>query len=68
MIVAGDRVVAHLHFRGHFTGSFKDTQGKGETIDFIATDIYRVTDGRIAEKWHIEDNLTLLKRLGQIPN
>jgi predicted ester cyclase len=68
MVVAGDRVVAHLHFRGHFTGRFKETQGKGETIDFIATDIYRVADGRIAENWHIEDNLTLLKQLGQIPN
>jgi predicted ester cyclase len=22
MIVAGDRVVSHLHFRGHFTGTF----------------------------------------------
>jgi predicted ester cyclase len=66
MIVAGDRVVAHLHFRGHFTGRFKDAQGKGETIDFIATDIYRIADGRIAENWHLEDNLTLLQQLGQI--
>lgn len=66
MIVAGDRVVVHLHFRGHFTGRFKDTQGNGATIDFIATDIYRVVDGRIAENWHIEDNLTLLQQLGQI--
>jgi predicted ester cyclase len=66
MIVAGDRVVAHLHFRGHFTGRFADSTGKGQTIDFIATDIYRVAGGRIAEDWHIEDNLTLLQRLGQI--
>ena len=66
MIVAGDRVVTHLHFRGHFTGRFKEAQGKGETIDFIATDIYRIADGRIAENWHLEDNLTLLQQLGQI--
>jgi predicted ester cyclase len=66
MIVAGDRVVAHLHFTGHFTGQFKGVQGKGQPIDFIATDIYRVVDGRIAENWHIEDNLTLLQQLGLI--
>lgn len=66
MIVAGDRVVTHLHFRGHFTGRFKKTQGKGETIDFIATDIYRVANGRIAENWHLEDNLTFLQQLGQV--
>ncbi|WP_426614240.1 ester cyclase [Bradyrhizobium sp. McL0616] len=66
MIVAGDRVVTHLHFRGHFTGRFNESQGKGEEIDFIATDIYRVANGRIAENWHIEDNLTLLRRLHQV--
>jgi predicted ester cyclase len=67
MIMAGDRVVAHLRFRGHFTGRFRQIQGQGQTIDFIATDIYRVADGRIAENWHIEDNLTLQQQLGLIP-
>jgi predicted ester cyclase len=67
MIVAGDRVVAHLHFRGHLTGRFGRIQGQGQTIDFIATDIYRVADGRVAENWHIEDNLTLQRQLGLIP-
>jgi predicted ester cyclase len=67
MIVAGDRVVAHLRFRGHFTGRFGQIQGQGQTINFIATDIYRVADGRVAENWHIEDNLTLQQQLGLIP-
>ncbi len=62
--VAGERVVVHLRFRGHFTGRFGPVQGKGQAIDFIATDIYRIERGRIAENWHIEDNLTLLRELG----
>jgi predicted ester cyclase len=66
MIVAGNRVVVHLHFTGHFTGVFKGAQGNGQPIDFIATDIYRVAEGRIAENWHIEDNLTLLQQLGVV--
>ncbi|MDB5986044.1 MAG: polyketide cyclase [Nevskia sp.] len=66
MLVVGDRVVAHLHFTGHFTGQFKDVQGQGQAIDFIATDIYRIVDGRIAENWHLEDNLTFLQQLGLI--
>jgi predicted ester cyclase len=66
MIVAGDRVVAHLRFRGHFTGRFGQIRGQGQTIDFIATDIYRVADGRVAENWHIEDNLTLQQQIGLI--
>ncbi|TVT84331.1 ester cyclase [Pseudomonas sp. H3(2019)] len=66
MMVVGDRVIAHLRFTGHFTGQFKGVQGKGQTIDFIATDIYRVVEGRIAENWHLEDNLTLLQQLGMV--
>ena len=66
MIVAADRVVAHLHFRGHFKGRFKQIQGHGQTINFTATDIYRIADGRIVENWHIEDNLTLQRQLGLI--
>lgn len=66
MIVAGDRVVAHLHFTGHFTGTFMGKAGRGQQIDFIATDIYRVADGRIVEDWHLEDNLTFLQQIGVV--
>jgi predicted ester cyclase len=66
MIVAGDRVVTHLRFRGHFTGRFGQIQGQGQTINFIATDIYRIADERVAENWHIEENLTLQQQLGNI--
>ena len=66
IIVAGDRVVAHLHFHGHFTGHFGKTQGDGQKVNFIATDIYRIVDGHITENWHIEDNLTLRQQLGLI--
>lgn len=64
MIVAGDRVVSHLHFRGHFTGTFGKLKGKGQQIDFIATDIYQVRNNKIIANWHLEDNLTLMKQLG----
>ncbi|WP_047249544.1 ester cyclase [Chromobacterium subtsugae] len=64
MILAGDRVSLRLHFTGHFTGKFGDAQGAGQAVDFQAFDLYRVKNGRIAENWHLEDNLTLLKQLG----
>ncbi|WP_248804835.1 ester cyclase [Pseudomonas sp. MWU13-2100] len=64
MIIAGDRVVTHLHFRGHFTGTFGETKGSGQAVDFIATDIYQIENGKIAANWHIEDNLVLMKQLG----
>jgi predicted ester cyclase len=64
LIAAGDRVVAHLHFSGHFNGAFGQKQGAGQIVDFIATDILRVQDGRVTDNWHIEDNLTLMQQLG----
>lgn len=66
MIIAGDRVVVHLHFRGHFTGTFGQIKGGGQPVDFIATDIYQIDNGKIAANWHIEDNLTLMKQLGAL--
>jgi predicted ester cyclase len=66
MIVAGDRVTAFLHFRGHFTGTFGGHAGQGQTVDFIAVDIYRVQNSLITEDWHLEDNLTLMQQLGVV--
>ncbi|MEI6003178.1 ester cyclase [Paraburkholderia bengalensis] len=68
MVVAGDHVIVHLRFQGHFTGQFKGVQGHGQNVDFIATDIYRIKDGRIADNWHLEDNLTFLQQLGAVAN
>lgn len=66
MIVAGDRVVTHLHFTGHFSGTFNGLRGQGQPVDFVATDIYRIRDGKIADNWHLEDNLTFLQQLGVV--
>jgi hypothetical protein len=40
--------------------------GNGQPIDFIATDILRVRDGKATNNWHTEDNLTFLKE-GVVP-
>jgi len=64
MIVAGDLVTVHMEFTGHFTGTFGSTSGKGQRIDFIATDLLQISDYRITDNWHIEDNLTLLSQMG----
>jgi predicted ester cyclase len=63
-LVVGDRVVSHLRFTGHFTGTFMGKQGSGQPVDFIATDILRVRGGRITDNWHLEDNLTFLQQIG----
>ena len=64
MIVAGDYVTVHMNFTGHFTGRFGQTQGKGQPIPFIATDLVKIENGRVTDNWHIEDNLALLQEMG----
>jgi predicted ester cyclase len=64
MVVANDYVTVHMDFKGHFSGTFGRTKGQGQAIDFIATDLLKVTNGRITDNWHIEDNLTLLTQMG----
>ena len=66
-LVVGDRVVSHLHFTGHFTGQIMGRTGQGEPIDFIATDILRLRDGRITDNWHLKDNLTFEQQVGLVP-
>jgi predicted ester cyclase len=66
MMLVGDRVVGRLRFTGLYTGTFQGKPGDGRAVDFIATDIYRIAGGRIAENWHLEDNLSLLRQLGVV--
>ncbi len=66
-LVVGDRVVSHLRFTGHFTGTFGGISGNGQSVDFIATDILKIRDGKITDNWHLEDNLTFLRQIGALP-
>jgi predicted ester cyclase len=67
-LVVRDRVVSHMRFSGHFTGMFNGTKGRGQSVDFIATDILKVSHGKITDNWHLEDNLTFLTQIGAVPH
>jgi predicted ester cyclase len=64
MIVANNYVTIVMNFAGHFTGTYDDVQGKGQPISFTATDLLRVVQGRVADEWHMKDNLALLQQMG----
>ena len=64
MVVADDYVTVHMEFKGHFTGAFGKAKGQGQSIDFVATDLLKIADGRVTDNWHIEDNLTLISQMG----
>lgn len=62
-VVAGDRVVSHLRITGRFTGISAGVAGLGQRIDYLATDVMRMRDGKIIENWHVEDHMTLHRQL-----
>jgi predicted ester cyclase len=45
MIVTNEYVAVMLEFKGHFTGTFRNKQGNGEAIDFIAFNVLKVYQG-----------------------
>ena len=67
MIAAGDRVVVrftnHVLHQGTFMGL--PATGKSATVQGIA--VHSLQDGRIAERWILVDNFSLLMQLGAFP-
>ena len=62
-MLVGDRVVSHLRVTGRFPGLRNGVRGRGQAIDYLATDIMRIAAGRIVENWHVEDHETLRRQL-----
>jgi ketosteroid isomerase-like protein len=68
-VVAEDDLVVQFGVRaGHWPGGdfFGYPMQSGDFTREVAF-MYRVTDGRIAERWAVRDDLGLLHRLGALP-
>ncbi|MFD0331911.1 ester cyclase [Streptacidiphilus monticola] len=68
-VVAEDDLVVQFGVRaGHWPGGdfFGYPMPSGDFTREVAF-MYRVTDGRIAERWAVRDDLGLLHRLGALP-
>ena len=67
MIAEGDRVAARWTMRGTHTGEFNGMPATGRPVTMAGFGLLRIQDGRIAELWHLEDDLAALRQLGIIP-
>ena len=68
MIAEGDKVAFRIHTGGTHQGEFKGIAPTGKRYDITETHIVRVSGGRIAEQWGLEDLLTLMQQLGVVPS
>lgn len=67
VIAEGDRLVVRWRNRGTHVEPFLGLPASGKSFDMAGIDIYRVADGRIAEHWHVVDQLAMLIQTGVIP-
>ena len=63
-IAKGDKVIALVHQRATHKGEYESIPPTGIQVDYYASDIWRVAEGKIVEAWVVEDNLSLMMQLG----
>lgn len=68
VIAEGDRVVVRWTNAGTHVGEFAGIPATGRTFQIAGIDIHRIEDGRLAEHWHVVDQLSMLGQLGLLPS
>jgi predicted ester cyclase len=64
VITDGDRVVVRSTVRGTPQMHLLGLQVAGNEVAFMAIDIHRIADGRIAQTWHVEDKVAIMRQFG----
>ena len=67
LVAEGDRVVVRWTNTGTHVGEFAGIPPTGRSFQIAGIDVYRIESGRLAEHWHVIDELRLLQQLGVIP-
>ena len=67
VIAEGDRVVVRWTNSGTHVGDFMGIPATGKSFTISGIDIYRAEDGKLAEHWHVIDQLSMLGQLGLLP-
>ena len=68
VVVEGDRVVVRWTSSGTHSGPFMGMPPTSKPYTISGIDIHRLADGRMAEHWHVVDQLSQLQQLGLLPS
>ncbi len=68
VIADGDRVVVRWTNSGTHVGDFVGIPPTGRSFRIAGIDIHRLENGRLAEHWHVVDQLSMLQQLGLLPS
>lgn len=67
MLQEGDLVSTWVTYEGIHKGSYAGVAGTGRRVRFLAWDLFRMRDGRIAEITQACDLFTLMNQIGALP-
>lgn len=67
IIAEGDKVVVFSTITGTHTGEFMGMPPTGNTLSINSCDLFRFENGKIVERWGVEDSLTMMTQFGAIP-
>ncbi len=63
----GDYIIARTHVTGTSKGPYMGQPATGKTYKVTGTDIYRVKNGKMTDRWGNEDALGMMQQLGYVP-
>lgn len=66
LIAEGDEVVARVEFTATQADSFRGFPATNRQVAYSGVDIFRIEDGKLAERWAQRDFLGMLEKLGHI--
>ena len=64
VVEAGDKVFTRILLTGRHVGEFLGIAPTGNEVSWYTHELWRVADGRFAERWAVDDLLTLVGQLG----
>ena len=67
VIAEGDKVVVRWTNHGTHVGEFMGIPPTGRSFSIAGIDIHRLSDGKMAEHWHVVDLFSQMQQLGMIP-
>lgn len=67
MFGEGDRVAARTTARGTHTGPLGPLPPTGKKVAVPAILILRIVDGKLADRWEVYDEMSMMRQLGVLP-
>ena|ERR1700704_5170079 len=67
IIAEGDKVVIRWTCTGTHHGTFRGNRADGNRLAFSGMNIYRLRDGKVVERWGVEDGLACCNNSARFP-